>query len=237
LTVRLLITRPAADAARTAAALRARGHDAVIAPLLIIEILADVEIAAGPWSAILVTSANAAHAIAAHPRYDDLRRIPVFAVGAHSAQAMREVGFAEVTSADGDVSALAALAGARGKPGASLLYLAGATRTGDLAGALRELGVAVHTAVVYRADIAKTLPPEAAGALAAGIDGVLHYSRRSAEAYVDAVRRADLANAGLADPVHFCLSAEIAAPLTAAGATDMRVAKTPDEPALLALCA
>jgi uroporphyrinogen-III synthase len=235
--VRLLITRPAADATRTAAALRARGHDAVIAPLLIIEFLADVEIAAGPWSAILVTSANAAHAIVTHPRYEDLRRIPVFAVGGHSAQAMREAGFAEVTSADGDVDALARLVAARTKPGASLLYLAGATRSGDLAGALRKLGVAVHTAVVYRADAAETFPPEAAAALAAGIDGVLHYSRRSADAYVNATRQGKLAKAGLADPVHFCLSAEIAQSLLAAGATDVRVAANPDEAALLALCA
>ncbi len=235
--MRLLITRPAADAARTAAALRVRGHDTVIAPLLTIEILPDVEIAAGPWSAILVTSANAAHAIAAHPRRDDLRRIPVFAVGAHSGQAMREAGFAEVTSADGDVEALANLVAARAEPGASLLYLAGAARSGDLAGALRKLGVAVHTAVVYRADIAESLPPQAAAALAAGIDGVLHYSRRSAEAYVNAARQADLTEAGLADPIHFCLSAEIAALLLAAGAINVRVAETPDETALLALCA
>jgi len=235
--VRLLVTRPKADAERTAAALRAHGHDAIVAPLLTIEHLSNVAIAAGPWSAILVTSANAAHAIAAHPSRDDLRRFPVFAVGAHSAQAMRDAGFAEVTSADGDVAALAKLASARAKPGASLLYLAGAARSGDLAGALRKLGVAVHTAVVYRADIAKSLPAGAAAALAAGIDGVLHYSRRSAEAYVNAARQADLVKAGLADPIHFCLSAEIAASLLAAGAINVRVAETPDETALLALCA
>ncbi|MGB7079125.1 MAG: uroporphyrinogen-III synthase [Xanthobacteraceae bacterium] len=235
--MRLLITRPAADAERTAAALRARGHDAIVAPLLAIEILSDVEIAAGPFSAILVTSANAAQAIAAHRRCDDLRGIPVFAVGAQSAQAMRDAGFADVTSADGDVDALVTLAAARSKPGASLLYLAGVTRSGDLAGALRQRDLAVHTAVVYRVALASTLPPQAVEALAAGIDGVLHYSRRSAEAYVSAVRQADLVEAGLSDPVHFCLSAQIAAPLVAAGAGNIRIAQTPDEAALLALCA
>ncbi len=234
--MRLLVTRPAADAARTADALRARGHDAIVAPLLSMEMLAD-EIAAGPFSAILVTSANAAHAIAAHRCCDELRGIPVFAVGAQSAQAMRDAGFADVTSADGDVDALVTLAAARAMPGASLLYLAGAARSGDLAGALRKLDLAVHTAIVYRAVLARALPRHAVAALAAGIDGVLHYSRRSAEAYVSAVRQADLVKAGLADPVHFCLSAQIAAPLVAAGAGNIRIAQTPDEAALLAICA
>ncbi|MGB7037876.1 MAG: uroporphyrinogen-III synthase, partial [Xanthobacteraceae bacterium] len=190
--MRLLITRPIADAARTADALRVRGHDAIVAPLLAIEILSDVEIAAGPFSAILVTSANAAPAIAAHRRCDALRSIPVFAVGAQSAQAMRDAGFADVTSADGNVDALVTLATAQAKPGASLLYLAGAARSGDLARALRKLDLAVHTAVVYRAVLARTLPPDVTAAVAAGIDGVLHYSRRTAEAYIGAVRQADL---------------------------------------------
>ena len=64
--MRILVTRPAADAERTAAALRARGHEAIVAPLLSVEFLSDAELGAGPWAAILVTSANAARAIAAH---------------------------------------------------------------------------------------------------------------------------------------------------------------------------
>jgi uroporphyrinogen-III synthase len=234
--VRILITRPAPDAARSAAALRARGHDAIVAPFLSIEHLPEAELGAGPWSAILVTSANAAAAIAAHRRYYELHGIPVLAVGRYSAQAMRDAGFTDVSSADGDVAALATLVAARLKPSTSLLYLAGAERSGDLAGLLREQNLAVHTVIIYRAVAAKYLPAQAAAALAAGIDGVLHYSRRSAEAYIDAARRAGLAKAAVADPIHFCLSAAIAAPLLAAGATTVRVAAKPDEAALLALC-
>ena len=234
--MRLLVTRPKADAARTAAALRARGHDVIVAPLLTLEHLTDAELAGGPWSAILVTSANAAPAIAAHRRHEALRGLTVFAVGGHSAQAMRDAGFAEVISADGDVAALASLVATRTKPDASLLYLAGAERSGDLAGALRARNRIVQTAVIYRAVIAENFPPETAAALAAGIDGVLHYSRRSAEAYVNAARRTGLAKAAIADPIHFCLSAAIAAPLLAAGAASIRVAAQPDEAALLALC-
>ncbi len=234
--MRLLLTRPAADAQRSAAALRARGHEAVIAPLLDIEILPDVELGAGPWAAMLVTSANAVRAIAAHARRDALRAVTIFAVGDRSAQAMRDAGFADVVSAGGDVADLAALVAARLKPPARLLYLAGEERSGDLPGLLRARNFAVDTVLVYRAVTATTLPDQAAAALAAGIDGVLHFSRRSAEAYRNAAQKAGLAAAALQDMTHFCLSARVAEPLRAAGATRIRIAARPDEMALFDLC-
>jgi uroporphyrinogen-III synthase len=234
--VRLLLTRPQADAERTAAALRQRGHEAIIAPLLAIEILPNAEIGAGPWAAILVTSANAVRAIAGHRRRTELRGIPVFTVGQHTAAAMRDLGFTAVVSADGNVTDLASLVVARQKPGAELLYLAGEERSGDLAGMLRAQNLAVHTALVYRAVVAATLPRHAADALGAGIDGVLHFSRRSAEAYVNVARGAGLHAAALTKPVHFCLSARVTEPLVEAGASTIRIAARPEEAALIALC-
>jgi len=233
--VRLLLTRPQADADRTAAALRARGHDVVIAPVLRIEPIADADVSAGPWAAILVTSANAASAIAANRRVAELRALPVFAVGEHSAQAMRDAGFPQVVSAGGGVADLVRLVVQNMKPGAQLLYLAGADRSGDLAGELGARDFAVHTVVVYRALAADTLPPAAAAALAGGIDGILHFSRRSAEAYVHAVRAVGLGEAALRKPAHFCLSAQVAEPLVRTGASDVRIATEPTEAALIAL--
>jgi len=234
LTVRLLLTRPEPDAQRTAAALRAQGHEVIVAPLLRIAPVADAPIGAGPWAAILITSANAAHALAAHARTAELRTLPVFAVGRRSADAMAAAGFAEVTSADGNVGDLARLVAARLQPAARLLYLAGEDRSGDLAGDLRAHGFAVETAVIYRAIAAPSLPPAAAQALAGGVDGVLHFSRRSAEVFVEAARAAGLLESALR-AVHFCLSAATAEPLAQAGAADSRVAERPNEAVLLAL--
>ena len=232
--MRLLLTRPEPDAERTAAHLRAHGHEVVLAPLLRIEPLADAEIGAGPWAAILVTSANAA-GVAAHPRFAALRLLPVFAVGARSAAAMREAGFADVTSADGDVRDLVGVVTQRLEGGAPLLYLAGAERSGDLAGRLAAHGFAVRTSVVYRAVKVGALPGSAAAALSGGIDGILHFSRRSAEAYVDAARAAGLSAAALTQPAHFCLSAQVAEPLAQAGAADVRIAPQPTEASLIGL--
>src|SRR5882724_13653847 len=143
--MRLLVTRPEPDNARTAAALRAKGHEVVLAPLFHIEAVAGADLGAPPWAAILLTSANGARAVADHPRRSELIALPVLAVGRSSADAARAAGFADVTSADGDVGDLARLAAARFAGSQSpLLYAAGEDRSGDLAGALSAKGITVR---------------------------------------------------------------------------------------------
>ena len=232
--VRLLLTRLQLDAARTAVALRALGHEPIVAPLIGIEVVSEVDPDGGPWAAILLTSANALWSIAAFARRDDWRDLPIFAVGDRTAQAVRDAGFTAVTSAGGNVNDLAALVAAHLNPPARLLYLTGEHRSGDLAGALRARGFVVNIVVVYRAMVAETLPAQAATALTSGIDGVLHYSRRSAEAYVSAARGAGLLASAL-KPTHFCLSAQVAEPLAQAGAADIRIAPRPVETDLIGL--
>ena len=232
--MRLLVTRPKPDAERTAAALRARGHSVVIAPLLNIEPLTDAAIGAGPWAAMLATSANIADAIAGHARRADLVNLPVFAVGERTAQAMRALGCVNVISAAGNAGDLAKTVATHVNPPARLLYLSGEQRSGDLGGELRARGFAVETVAIYRAVTVGTLPPQATAALAAGIDGVLHYSRRSAETYVAAARASGVLESALR-PAHFCLSAQVAVPLQAAGSGIIRVARQSAEEALLDL--
>jgi uroporphyrinogen-III synthase len=228
--MRLLITRPASEGARTAAALQSQGHETLLAPLLRIERLA-ADFGPGPWGGVIMTSANAARALSDHPRRDELLPLKLFAVGGSTAQAARACGFAHVVSADGDVSELLALLlGSAGGAG-RLLYLAGADRTGDLGAAL--VGTQIDTVVVYRAVADTRLPGEIEAAFAAGqIDGVLHFSPRTAAAFATAA--AAVAPTAFALP-QFCLSAAVAKPLQAAGARDLRVAARPDEAALMEL--
>lgn len=233
--VRLLVTRPQVDAERTAAALRAMGHSVVVVPLLRVEALSDAEIGNGPWAGILVTSANAAQAIARHKTLPDLLRVPVIAAGDRSADAMRTAGFADVVSAAGGEKELVRAAAQHFRAGASLLYLAGADRSGDVAGDLQARSIAVHTVVVYRAVPVAALPQAAAEALEHGIDGVLHFSRRSAATYVDVIVAARLREPALEKPVHFCLSSQVAEPFAQAGAHQIRIAAEPTETALIAL--
>ena len=234
MSMRLLVTRPEPDNERTAAALRALGHDVTLAPLLRIEAIAEADLGPAPWSAILLTSANGARAVAAHPRHAELMALPVLAVGEASADAARAAGFVEVVSADGNGRDLARLAAARLAGSLlPLLYLAGEERACDLAGELSAQGLSVRTVAIYRAAKVTSFPPVVRAALVAGrIDGVLHFSRRSAEAYLDCGRA--MIERALA-PAHYCLSARVAEPLRSAGAAQIRVAPQPDEGRLLAL--
>jgi uroporphyrinogen-III synthase len=236
--VRLLVTRPEPDCERTAAVLRERGHDVVVAPLLRIEPVADADFGQGPFSGVLITSVNAARWLASHPRRHDVLTLPLFAVGERSADAARAAGFSAVISADHDARALARLIAQRQSPDAApLLYVAAQDRGGDLAADLAALGIAVRTAVAYRAVKAEALPEAARQTLAAGaLEGVLHFSRRTAEAYLDCCTRAGLLRQGLA-PTHYCLSARVAEPLVGAGAAHIRVAVRPEERVLLDLLA
>ena len=62
--MRLLVIRPQPHAARTALALRGRGHEPIVAPLIAIEALADADLGPGPWTALLLTSVNALSGLA-----------------------------------------------------------------------------------------------------------------------------------------------------------------------------
>src|SRR5438034_683663 len=146
------------------------------------------------------------------------------------ADAAREVGFREVTSADGDKDDLATLLRARAGEH-PLLYLAGEDRAGDAA----DWGVPAVSVVAYRAvKLERFAPPVAATLSQRAFDGVLHFSRRSAEAYLDCTARARMRVRALV-PVHFCLSVQVSHPLLAVGAPKIRIAPRPDEAALLEL--
>ncbi|MGN6747508.1 MAG: uroporphyrinogen-III synthase [Xanthobacteraceae bacterium] len=234
--MRILVTRPQPRAADTASALRARGHEPIVAPLFEMERLADVDPKAGPWDAIVLTSANGLSGIAAFAHDKKWCGIPVFAVGDVTAQAARDMGFTDVTSAGGAVNDLVDLAAARVRPPARLLYLAGEERSGDLAGALRSKSFEVDLVVVYRFATPHVLPEAAAAALAGDVDAVLHFSRAAAETFLDAARGSNLLEAARTKPIHFCLSQQVAAPLREAGAARIQVAALPTQDALLELC-
>ena len=232
----LLVTRPFPHGERTAAALQQLGHVALLAPLLSIETLAEADLGTGDYADIVLTSANAVSALAEHLLAPTLRTLPVFTVGARTAEAARLAGFGDVQSADGDVNDLVALVAQR-KPG-PLLYAAGEECAGDLAGALARRGVPVHTVELYRSVPMVTFPDDARAAIAtAKLDGALHFSRRSAAAF-----RTCITAAGLIERAktlnHYCLSKHVAEPLEhLAGPGRIRVAPSPNEASLLGLLA
>ena len=232
--MRLLVTRPEPDATRLAGALQALGHEAIVAPLMTIEMRGRAPDLAGV-QALVFTSANGVRALVHHLG----GRVPPLAalcVGEATAAAARAAGFARVIAAAGDVAALAAsVRGACDPAAGALLHVAGSHRAGDLKGALEAAGFSVHRAVLYEAVAAPRLPEPARAALAAGeAAGVLLFSPRTARLYG---RLADAA--GLAAQARhiaaYCLSPAVAAALDDGRDGAVHVAPRPDLAALLGL--
>jgi len=232
--MRILVTRPETDGERTASALRERGHDVTVMPLMRAEPI-EAELGDGPWGGVIATSANACRAVVSRSDLASLVDLPFFAVGRRTAQAARTAGFSDVTAAEGDVKDLAAAimeSASRDRP---LLYLAGEERAADLEGMLAAEGFLITTAVVYRMVAMNGFSAAVAATLAGGgIDAALHYSAASAGACLAAGRAAGV-EPSLLKIRHFCLSAQVAATLGSAGANDLRVAAEPSEIALFDL--
>ncbi|GAB4576606.1 MAG: uroporphyrinogen-III synthase [Roseibium sp.] len=233
--MRFLVTRPRPDCRRTADRLRAAGHVADEAPLLEMRVTAPDRFDLDGVAALAVTSRRTLHVLEAHVQFGNLRQLPVFTVGDATADACRKAGFADVLSATGDVGRLADLILARRaaeKPGV-ILYPAAEDRAGDLEGRLAAGGVSCRTVVVYRMEPAAALAPEVVSALREGAyDGVLIYSKRTAEAFVSLAGAAGLDH--ISTRLRFyVLSQQVAGPL--GGAEDVQVAAQPNENTLLEL--
>lgn len=231
--MKILVLRPERAARRTAEALEALGHEAILAPVLTIEDLAN-PVPDGAFDAVLATSANGLRKLRSRPEIARLVGLPLIAVGDRTAEAGREAGFATVHVAEGDGRALVAEARARFPAPARFLHAAGADRAFDIAGALARHGHDTVVVELYRATAALQLPEPAAGAIADGSAGaVLHHSRRIAETFLSLTDAAGLADTVRAMP-HAALAARVAGALESAGCLRVTVAERPDEASLLA---
>ncbi len=229
--MRVLVTRPESDGPRTAAAIAARGHTAVLAPLLVVRALPTPD--PDPRAAsIAATSANAFRA-APGGLTAPWRDRPCFVVGAATAAAARAAGHRRVIEGSGDGAALAATVAATIPRDAALLYLAGRPRRPDFETGLAAAGVDVRVLELYETLPVEWLPPALAEGLASrSLDVATHFSPRSAAVFAKLVTEADLTEAARSLR-HLCLSAAVAAELATLGCRAVEVPARPSLDALL----
>ncbi|MEZ5996989.1 MAG: uroporphyrinogen-III synthase [Hyphomonadaceae bacterium] len=177
MSLRVAITRAAPEAARTAARVRERGGEPVLAPLLTIT-PCGFDASLEGVQALLFTSANGARAF---PDVRGAAGVRVLAVGDATAQAAREASFLDVSSAGGDVSALIQLAKSILQPGGGkVVHISGAHVAGDLTEELSRAGFQSERRVAYAAVAAAALPP----AFDEPLDIVLFHSPRAARTFI-----------------------------------------------------
>lgn len=233
--MRVLVTRPEPDASRTAAALAAQGHQALVMPVLTVAPIAPAALPLRPYRAILLTSSNALRALEAHPQFPQVKGLDLFAVGDQTAERARGLGFTKIHTADGGVAALAALVTRTLAPSdGPLLYLAGTDRAGDLAGELSRLNYAVDLVELYNTVPVPHFDRAVCAAIAAGdVDAILFASRRTVQVFVALAADEGLITA-FARITAVAISANVAEALAPIGFAAVRIAAIPTEAAMIA---
>jgi uroporphyrinogen-III synthase len=217
------VTRAEPGASATAARVRALGFEPIVQPLLAMRPLADTAIDLADAAALAFTSANA---VAAFAVLSSERRLPVFTVGEATADAARDAGFADVTSAGGDAIALAATLKAHAADLRGVIIYPAALRPArDLAALVAGAGLTVHAVAVY--ETVEIPPSDAFITRLPDLDGVLIHSARAAAALRDI-----LATHPASHLVAYALSTQAARPL-AGGLRRIHTAAAPSEAALL----
>lgn len=216
-----LITRSEEGAAVYADAIRARGGEAVIEPMLRIEhipSLPDLSV----YDGLIFTSVHAVDSFAAQsPRRD----VAVFTVGDTTADHAREAGFKNVTSASGDARDLARLLerDAAGR----LLYLRGADVAQEFDG--------IDAHVVYKAHPVESFTEFCAGALRDGkIRTVLFFSARGGAAFAALCRQNGLEGA-VSGIKALCISGAVLESVSVLPWKETHVAQHPSRDGMMAL--
>ena len=214
----VVVLRPEPGNTRTADALRARGLEARQVPLFAVVPVYWTPPNPTGFDGLLLTSANAVrHGGAA---LDLFRRLPVVAVGAATAAAASEAGFAVAVT--GGEDARAVVAEARDRGFARLLHLAGRERAPTQDG-VEAVTVYASEAVPVPADVARSFEDAL----------VLVHSARAA------TRLAELVDGAGADRSRIALVAISRAVGDAAGTGwgDVAIAPEPSDPAVVAMAA
>lgn len=192
------------------------GYEPLVAPLLTIRPLSppapDLEGVTG----LVFTSRNGVEAFA--DLSEGGRALPVFTVGAATAEAARARGFATVRSADGALPDLARLLVAEAPRGGRLLALGAAEPAGDLAALTPGVATVERVAVYEAVETDAAAPP--------GFDAALIHSPRAG--------RALAARGPFAGGVAVAISPAAAEALGQDRGLEIHVAARPDEQALLA---
>ncbi|HZV83435.1 MAG TPA: uroporphyrinogen-III synthase [Brevundimonas sp.] len=203
-------------AGETAGRLRSLGYDPVVAPLLRIRPVPQPTPDLDGVAALVFTSRNGVAAFAS--LCGGGRSLPVFTVGAATAEAARAAGFASVRSADGDLADLARLLEREGPAGGRVLAPGAVEPAGDLA-ALTPTLMTLKRLPVYEAVATGVASPHA-------FEAVLLHSPRAGRMLAD--------RGPFAGGTAVAISVAAAEALGGDLGLEIRVATRPDEPALLA---
>ena len=233
--MRIWVTRPQPDADAFARQLSSAGHEPIVEPIIQVVWRALEGVDVDGVQAAVATSRNAVRAVA---RCDEARllALPLFAVGAGTAEEARAAGFQSIIVGGGRAADLLPEISQRcAVRNGSVLVLRGADVAFDLASVLSERGYEVQSAVLYET-VSTDAPSASLRAMirAGSLDAVALFSPRSAAIYAERMGECDLA-VYAASIRHFCLSRAVADSLSDLGGVEPLVSAKPNLPEMLGL--
>lgn len=227
--MQVIITRPEADAIRTARKVADLGFVPVIAPLAQVR-LHQPTIPARTFDGIIITSRHALQAISG-PYLATHRATPVYCVGQATSKMAKQAGFQAITSA-ATVEDLIGLVIGHAAPEQSWLYLAGEPRKNAIELELSDK-VRLEVCISYHIEELDYFPDDALAKLTDQHPVWLHYSDKSAERAARLITRSPKASL-FVTARHLVLSASIGQTVKNMGGSDITVAQRPDQSAMLA---
>ncbi len=202
------LTRPEADSRALAAELAMRGIHSIVAPVMRIAPCPPAIDTRTRPEALLLSSRHAAHALATLP--NDWRSIPVFCIGAATAEAARSASYAHTTHGESDMLALLPQLVTTLTPGARVLYLAGEDTRIDAVSLLNAQHIHAEKIVVYKADAETTLSDTLCESIRSrDVHGVSFFSPRSAQIAIQLLRQHGLSDHAK-NITAYCLSLAVA---------------------------
>lgn len=232
---KILITRPYEDFKRTATALSDLGFAAISAPMMEFTPLEFTLPKLDDYAALVFTSANGTRAVKHLAKF---KQLPCYVVGKQSCIAAIDNGYEILAQGGGDVVSLSTAIAkdylTRGftKP---LLHISGVHMAGNLMQNLADLSIAMQRIQAYEMLVVSKIDREAERQIKAKkIAGILLYSRRSAEIFIENMQKNELL-AKITEIPLFCLSKNIANALPKPYLKHIYFVDKPDEAALLAL--
>ncbi len=190
---KVLITRPLIQSRLYAGELNSLGYETLVEPLLIFEAL-DFDVPdLLQYQAFLFTSAHGVRVFAAGAEVAGLKAV---CVGMATAEAARNVGFAEVYDGGGYTDKLVEYVAKNCDTGKKLLHVRGEHVARPLHVLLSAHGFEVDILMVYKTIKVKKFSDEFLDVLQEGsLDMITFFSRRTTEAFVDLVRESKVESA------------------------------------------
>lgn len=187
----ILLTRPLSDSLNTRNILKKCGYKVYIEPLFTIKYLQhDVPI--HEFDVVISTSKNSIKAFSQSCKTHDL---PMITVGNSTMQAAKDLGFADITSADGDVDGLISFIKASYSDKTRFLYIRGQEVSCDLKKKLSEENFNIKETILYKTIIKKNLTNRCKNLLLNGkVNSAAFFSSRTARIFCSLILKSGLSD-------------------------------------------